>query len=172
MGLTFVHPLEEHCMIDRYSRECMRAIWSEHNKYATWLAIEIKACEALCELGTVPPEALANIKKKAAFDVVRIAEIEEITRHDVIAFTTSVAEYVGEDARYIHWGLTSSDVLDTSFSMLLKEASKIILQDIDELLAVLKERAYRTPPYRNDRPQPRHSCRAGHVRTQDGPVVR
>jgi adenylosuccinate lyase len=129
-------------MIDRYSRECMRAIWSEHNKYATWLAIEIKACEALCELGTVPPEALANIKKKAAFDVGRIAEIEEITRHDVIAFTTSVAEYVGEDARYIHWGLTSSDVLDTSFSMLLKEASKIILQDIDELLTVLKERAF------------------------------
>ena len=85
---------------------------------------------------------LSVIKKKAAFDVVRIAEIEEITRHDVIAFTTSVAEYVGEDARYIHWGLTSSDVLDTSFSMLLKESSSIILQDIDALLAVLKERAF------------------------------
>jgi len=124
-------------MIDRYSRECMRDIWSEENKYTTWLAIEVKACEALCELGTVPKEALANIQKKAAFDVKRIAEIEEVTRHDVIAFTTSVAEYVGEDSRYIHWGLTSSDVLDTSFSMLLKEASGIILKDIDELLAVL-----------------------------------
>jgi len=128
-------------MIDRYSRECMRDIWSQENKYRTWLDIEIKACEALCELGTVPAAALANIKKKAAFDVRRIEEIEETTRHDVIAFTTCVAEYVGEDARYIHWGLTSSDILDTSFSMLLREASNIILQDIDDLLAVLKERA-------------------------------
>ncbi len=129
-------------MIDRYSRECLRAIWSQENKYKTWLDIEIKACEALCELGTVPAAALANIKAKASFDVRRIEEIEEITRHDVIAFTTCVAEYVGEDARYIHWGLTSSDILDTSFSMLLKEASAIILKDIDELLTVLKDRAF------------------------------
>jgi len=120
----------------------MRAIWSQENKYRTWLDIEIKACEALCELKIVPAAALANIKKKAAFDVGRIEEIEEVTRHDVIAFTTCVAEYVGEDARYIHWGLTSSDVLDTSFSMLLREASGIILQDIDALLAVLRERAF------------------------------
>ncbi len=129
-------------MIDRYSRECLRAIWSQENKYKTWLDIEIKACEALCEMGPVPAAALANIKAKASFDVRRIEEIEEITRHDVIAFTTCVAEYVGEDARYIHWGLTSSDILDTSFSMLLKEASAIILKDIDELLTVLKDRAF------------------------------
>ena len=129
-------------MIDRYSREVMKKIWSPENKFAKWLEIEIAACEALCELGLIPEPALKNIKEKAAFNVQRIDEIEQVTKHDVIAFTTCVGEYVGEDARYIHWGLTSSDVLDTSFSMLLKEAAEIILRDIDELLSVLKARAY------------------------------
>ncbi|MCP4714514.1 MAG: adenylosuccinate lyase [Deltaproteobacteria bacterium] len=120
----------------------MQDIWSAENRYRTWLDIEIAACEALCELGDVPQKAVDTIKEKADFSVERIEEIEEVTKHDVIAFTTCVAEYVGEDARYIHWGLTSSDVLDTSFSMLLQQSAHIILEDIDNLLAVIKERAY------------------------------
>jgi adenylosuccinate lyase len=119
----------------------MKKIWSPENRFQKWLEIEIAACEALCTLGLVPEPALKNIKKKARFDVKKIDEIEQVTRHDVIAFTTCVAEYVGEDARYIHWGLTSSDVLDTAFSLLLKESAEVILKDIDDFLAVLKEKA-------------------------------
>ena len=129
-------------MIDRYSREIMQRIWSDENRFRTWLQIEITACEALCKLGQVPEAALKTIQEKADFNVERILEIEKVTKHDVIAFTTCVAEYVGEDARYIHWGMTSSDVLDTSFSMQLKQAAEIILQDIDELLAVIKDKAF------------------------------
>ena len=128
-------------MIDRYARDIMKKIWSPENRFQKWLAIEIAACEALCTLGLVPEPALKNIKEKARFDVKRIDEIEQVTRHDVIAFTTCVAEYVGEDARYIHWGLTSSDVLDTAFSLLLKESADVILKDIDDFLAVLKDKA-------------------------------
>lgn len=129
-------------MIDRYARDVMKQIWSPENRFQKWLDIEIAVCEARCRLGLMPETALRNIKEKARFNVKRIDEIEQVTKHDVIAFTTCVAEYVGEDARYIHWGLTSSDVLDTSFSMLLKEAADIILQDIDALLTVLKAKAY------------------------------
>lgn len=129
-------------MIDRYTRDCMKKIWSDENRFKTWLAIELHACEALSRLGQVPEQALANIKARARFDVQRINEIEATTKHDVIAFTTCVAEYVGEDARYIHWGLTSSDVLDTSFSMLLKESADQLLQDIDDLLGVIRDKAY------------------------------
>jgi adenylosuccinate lyase len=128
-------------MIDRYARDIMKKIWSPENRFQKWLEIEIAACEALCKLGLVPEPALKNIKEKARFDIKRIDEIEQVTRHDVIAFTTCVAEYVGEDARYIHWGLTSSDVLDTAFSLLLKESAEVILKDIDDFLAVLKEKA-------------------------------
>jgi adenylosuccinate lyase len=128
-------------MIDRYARDIMKKIWSPENRFQKWLEIEIAACEALCTLGVVPEQSLKVIKERARFDVRRIDEIEQVTKHDVIAFTTCVAEYVGKDARYIHWGLTSSDVLDTSFSLLLKESADVILNDIDELLAVLKERA-------------------------------
>ncbi len=120
----------------------MKKIWSEENKFKTWLEIEIFACEALNRSGIVPDDALKNIKQKAGFDIIRINEIEQETRHDVIAFTTSVSEHIGEDARYIHWGLTSSDVLDTSFGMLLKQAGEIILSDIDSLLKVLRQRAF------------------------------
>jgi len=128
-------------MIERYSREIMTKIWSPENRFKTWLEIEVRACEALCQLGLIPEAALKNIQEKADFNVERIDEIEQVTKHDVIAFTTCVGEYVGEDSRYIHWGLTSSDVLDTSFSMQLKQASEIILKDIDDLLEVLKDRA-------------------------------
>ncbi len=128
-------------MIDRYARDIMKNIWSPENRFQKWLEIEIAACEALCMLGLVPEQSLKNIKEKARFDIRRIDEIEQVTRHDVIAFTTCVAEYVGEDARYIHWGLTSSDVLDTSFSLLLRESAQVILKDIDDFLAVLKDKA-------------------------------
>ena len=111
-------------MIPRYTRKQMGTIWEPENRFRTWLAIEICVCEALAKLGEIPQQAVKNIKKKADFDIDRIDEIERETKHDVIAFLTSVSEYVGEDSRYIHLGLTSSDILDTSFSLLLKEAGE------------------------------------------------
>jgi adenylosuccinate lyase len=119
----------------------MKQIWSEENKFRKWLDVEIYACEALAELGQVPPEALAQIKEKADFDVRRIAEIEAVTNHDMIAFTTNVGEYVGEAARYIHLGLTSSDVLDTALSALMKEAGERLVTRLKQLREVLLEKA-------------------------------
>ncbi len=128
-------------MIPRYTRKVMGDLWSDENKYRTWLKVEIFACEAMAKMGKIPEEALRILQKKAAFSVERIAEIEEKTKHDVIAFTTSVAEHVGPAARYLHMGLTSSDVLDTSMAVLLKEAGKIILKGLDGLMEAIKERA-------------------------------
>ncbi len=129
-------------MIDRYSRPEMAKIWDINNKFEKWLMVEILVCEALANTGKIPKEAVENIKKKARFDIARIDEIEKITRHDVIAFLTNVAEYVGEDSRYIHVGLTSSDILDTSLSIQMKEASEIILKDLEKLSGALKKRAF------------------------------
>jgi adenylosuccinate lyase len=129
-------------LIPRYSREKMSAVWSPENRYRKWLDIEILACEAMAEKGDIDQAVLQNIKQKAAFDIARIEEIEKTTKHDVIAFLTSVAETVGEDSRFIHMGLTSSDVLDTSLAVLLREASDILIDDMDRLLAVLKKRAF------------------------------
>lgn len=128
-------------MISRYSRERMTAIWSQENKYQKWLDVEIAACEAMVKLGKVPAEAVKNIKARASINVARIDEIEKITKHDVIAFVTSLTEKIGEDGRFIHMGLTSSDVLDTALAVQLKEAAEILLDDLDQLLAVLKKRA-------------------------------
>ena len=128
-------------MITRYTRPRMGRIWEAENRYAKWLEVEIAACEAMAEENIIPREALENIKKKARFSVERILEIEEETKHDVIAFLTNVEEYVGPDSRYIHLGLTSSDVLDTSFALLLKEAMALIISDVKEFMAVLRERA-------------------------------
>ena len=128
-------------MIDRYTLPEMKKIWSVENKFRKWLDVEIYACEAMAELGRVPKEALSEIKEKAAFNVQRIAEIEAVTNHDVIAFTTNVAEYVGEAARYIHLGLTSTDVVDTAMSALLKEAGLHILERLKQLKQVLLEKA-------------------------------
>jgi adenylosuccinate lyase len=128
-------------MIERYTLPEMKQIWSEENKFRKWLDVEIYACEALAELGQVPPEALAQIKEKADFDVRRIAEIESVTNHDMIAFTTNVGEYVGEAARYIHLGLTSSDVLDTALSALMKEAGERLVTRLKQLREVLLEKA-------------------------------
>ena len=129
-------------MISRYTRPEMERIWTEQRKFETWLEIELLACEALAELGEIPREAVKEIREKASFDVQRVSEIEKETKHDVIAFLTSVGEYIGPLSKYLHYGLTSSDVLDTSLGLLLKEASDLILQDIHQLLGVLKEKAY------------------------------
>jgi len=129
-------------MIKRYTRKIMGDIWTEENKYKTWLKVEILACEAMTQVGKVPKKVLSNIKKKANFSIQRIEEIEAETKHDVISFLTSVAEYVGPDSRYIHLGLTSSDILDTSMSYLLRQAGKIILKDCEKLLYALKKKAF------------------------------
>jgi len=129
-------------MIPRYSRAKMESIWSPENRYQKWLDIEILACEAMAKLGLIPEASLKTIKEKAGFDVERIDEIEKTTKHDVIAFLTSVTEKVGEDGRFIHMGLTSSDILDTSLAVLMQEAADILLADLDELLVVLKRRAH------------------------------
>jgi adenylosuccinate lyase len=121
----------------------MAVIWSPENRYRKWLDIEILACEAMAKRGEIPSGALKNIKEKAAFDVARIEEIEKATKHDVIAFLTSVVEKVGEDGRFIHKGLTSSDILDTSLAVLLREASDVLIDDMRRLLDVLKDKALR-----------------------------
>jgi adenylosuccinate lyase len=128
-------------MIDRYTLPEMGKIWSEENKFRKWLEVEINACEAMAELGLVPPEALKNIKEKADFTVERVNEIEAVTNHDVIAFLTCVAEYVGDDSKYIHMGMTSSDVLDTALAAQMKEAGDLILEKLGELRSVLLARA-------------------------------
>ena len=129
-------------MIPRYSRPEMTAIWSPENRYRKWLDIEILACEAQANLGRIPAGALRNIQERAGFDAGRIDEIEKVVKHDVIAFLTSVSEHVGEDARFIHMGLTSSDILDTSLAVLLRDAADILLRDVEALLAVLRRRAF------------------------------
>ncbi|HIJ68812.1 MAG TPA: adenylosuccinate lyase, partial [Deltaproteobacteria bacterium] len=129
-------------MIGRYTRPEMGRIWTLENKYRKWLDVELAVCEVLFERGGIPPEDFKTIKEKAGFDVKRIEEIERETQHDVIAFLTSVAEFVGPSSRFIHVGLTSSDVLDTAFGLLLTEASGLLLEDIEMLLSVLKKRAF------------------------------
>jgi adenylosuccinate lyase len=128
-------------MIPRYTRPEMGRIWSDQNKFETWLKVEIAACEAQSQLGRVPQKAVENIKAKANFNVPRIREIEEEVKHDVIAFLTNVAEYVGEDARFIHLGMTSSDLLDTALALQMKEAGEIVRNDLQKLGEVLKAQA-------------------------------
>ncbi len=128
-------------MIPRYTLPEMGAIWSEQNKFQKWLEVEIAVCEVHAEMGTIPAEALEEIKAKAAFTPERINEIEKTTDHDVIAFTTNLAENIGESARFVHYGLTSSDVVDTANALLLKESCEVLLKKIDELLEVLRKRA-------------------------------
>ncbi len=128
-------------MIPRYTRQEMARIWSQENIFTTWLRIEILVCEAWAELGKVPRSSLRIIKEKASFDVKRIEEIEREVKHDVIAFLTCVSEKVGPESRYIHMGLTSSDILDTSLACLLKEASGIIINDVRDLMGAIKKRA-------------------------------
>ena len=128
-------------MITRYSREKIRKIWDSETKFQKWLDVELAACKAHVELGNITPAQLTDIESKAAFKVDRILEIESEIHHDVIAFLTCVAEYVGPNSRLIHLGLTSSDVVDTAFSLLIQDAGAVLLEDIAELQAVIKEQA-------------------------------
>ncbi len=130
-------------MIQRYSLPRMTAIWSEENRFGKMLDVEIYACEALAKLGKIPKSALSEIQKRAKFNVDRIKEIEAATNHDVIAFIKCVSEYVGEDAKYIHMGLTSSDVLDTALSAQMQEACDILIDDVKKLMRILKGKAAR-----------------------------
>jgi adenylosuccinate lyase len=120
----------------------MTSLWEPESRYRTWLLVEILACEANAKLGLVPARSLAAIKKKAAFDVKRIDELENVVKHDVIAFLTAVGEHVGPDSRFIHLGLTSSDVLDTSLAYLMQQAADILIDDIKTLRTVLREKAF------------------------------
>ncbi len=129
-------------MIPRYTRPEMAAIWTDETRYRIWFELEAHACDALAEKGVIPKSAAKTIWEKGNFDPKRIDEIERTTKHDVIAFLTNVAEYVGEDARFLHQGMTSSDVLDTCLSVQLARASDILIADVDALLAALKRRAY------------------------------
>lgn len=130
-------------MIERYTRPQMGKIWTLENRYRAWLDVEIAVCKAWAEEGRIPAESLQNIISKAAIDVDRILEIEETTRHDVIAFLTSLEEKIGPDARFVHLGCTSSDIVDTAGSLLLVQAGRLILEDIDTVLATLKNMAHK-----------------------------
>ncbi|MBA3246480.1 MAG: adenylosuccinate lyase, partial [Pyrinomonadaceae bacterium] len=129
-------------MIARYTLPEMGALWSEQNKFQKWLEVEIAVCEVHAGMGTIPRAALEQIRESAAFTVERINEIEKTTDHDVIAFTTALAENIGEAARFVHYGLTSSDVVDTANALLLRDACELLLAKIDALLVVLKRRAF------------------------------
>ncbi|MBQ1937007.1 MAG: adenylosuccinate lyase [Bacteroidales bacterium] len=128
-------------MVERYSRKVMRDVWTEENKFNAYLEVEILSCEAWSQLGVIPAEDVQKIRDNAGFSVPRIQEIEEQTRHDVVAFTRAVSETLGEEKKWVHYGLTSTDVVDTANGYLLKQANSILLKDLEEFLEVLKKRA-------------------------------
>ncbi|WP_332691891.1 adenylosuccinate lyase [Halalkalibacter lacteus] len=128
-------------MIERYTRPEMGAIWTEENRFQAWLEVEIVACEAWAELGDIPKEDVEKIRENASFDINRINEIELETRHDVVAFTRAVSETLGEERKWVHYGLTSTDVVDTALSYILKQANEILLADIERFIDILKEKA-------------------------------
>lgn len=128
-------------MIERYSLPRMKEIWSDEARMHNWMQIEVLAAEAMSRLGTVPPEAVTQIKQKARFDVERVKEIEQRTRHDVVAFIENLAENIGEPARWLHYGMTSSDVLDTGLALQLRDAADILIEDTSKLLGIIKNKA-------------------------------
>jgi len=128
-------------MIERYTRPEMGAIWTEENKFKAWLEVEILACEAWAELGEIPKEDVALLRQNASFDINRIYEIEQETRHDVVAFTRAVSETCGEERKWVHYGLTSTDVVDTALSYLIKQANEILRKDIVNFIDILTEKA-------------------------------
>src|SRR5438876_2123622 len=135
-------------MIARYTHPEMGRIWSDQRRYETWLLVETAAAEAMAAAGIVPADAARDIRERGAFDVARIEEIEQTTQHDVIAFTTAVAETVGPSARWLHFGMTSSDVIDTALALQMRDACDIVLHDLDALSSVVRDRAFehrRTP---------------------------
>ena len=130
-------------MIPRYSRPEMARIWSDENRFGTWLRVEIATTEVLAERGVVPKEALQAIRERARFEVARIDAIEREVQHDVIAFVSNVAENVGPEGRWLHYGLTSSDVVDTALSMLMRDACDLLADDLERLSEAVRERAFR-----------------------------
>lgn len=130
-------------MIQRYTRPEMGRIWSEQNGFQKWLEVEILAAEGMARLGKVPKAAIARIKRKARFNLKRIRAIEREVKHEIIAFLSSVAEHIGDDARYLHVGMTSSDVMDTALALQFKEASALLMQDIKDLMKVLRRQAHK-----------------------------
>lgn len=147
-------------MIERYTRPEMGALWSQTAKYQAWLDVELAACRALARRGEIPPGDLAEIEGKAAFDIARIDEIEKEVKHDVIAFLTSVAEHVGPSSRFIHKGLTSSDVVDTGFALQLRRSGLLLEQGLERLDRALVRLAWK---YRD--------ARTGHLRPQGSRVA-
>ncbi|MBO9606131.1 MAG: adenylosuccinate lyase [Paenibacillaceae bacterium] len=135
-------------MIERYSRPEMAAIWTEQNKFQAWLEVELLSCEAWSELGVIPQEDVQKLRKKASFNIDRIYEIEQETRHDVIAFTRAVSETVGPERKWVHYGLTSTDVVDTALGYLLRQANDILDRDLNMFIAILadKAKAYKHTP--------------------------
>ncbi|HXC62418.1 MAG TPA: adenylosuccinate lyase, partial [Nitrospiria bacterium] len=130
-------------MIDRYTRPQMKAVWEPAHKLETWLKVELLICEALAEQGVIPKPAMRNIKKKAVVDLKRASRLEQLVKHDVIAFLTAVAEKVGPEGRFLHLGATSSDILDTSLAILLREAADLLISDLERLRSALKEKAFK-----------------------------
>lgn len=128
-------------MIERYTREEMGVIWQEENKYKAWLEVELLACEAWSELGIIPKEDMKKLRANASFDIKRIYEIEQETRHDVVAFTRAVSETLGDEKKWVHYGLTSTDVVDTALSYLIKQANTIIRKDLQRFIEILKNKA-------------------------------
>ena len=128
-------------MIDRYTRPEMGAIWTEENRFNAWLEVEILACEAWAELGEIPKEDVQRLRQNASFNIERIKEIEAETRHDVVAFTRAVSETLGEERKWVHYGLTSTDVVDTALSYVLKQANEILLKDIENFIEILRNKA-------------------------------
>ena len=158
-------------MIARYTRPEMGHIWSDQNKFRTWLEVELAATETLAEAGLVPQSAAVAIREKGDFDLDRINQIEAEVKHDVIAFTTAVAEKVGPESRWLHYGLTSNDVVDTAQALLIKQASAIIREDLKKLREVLKRRAWEFKDTPHDRPHSRRARRAHHFWVEAGQLV-
>src|SRR3982075_1227773 len=135
-------------MIPRYTHPEMGRIWSDQRRYETWLLVETAAAEAMASAGIVPADAARDIRERGAFDIARIEEIERTTQHDVIAFTTAVAEHVGPSARWLHFGMTSADVIDTAQALQMREACDLVLKNLDALADAIRTRAFehrRTP---------------------------
>src|SRR3984893_10183798 len=128
-------------MIPRYTHPEMGRIWSDARRYETWLLVEIAAADAMADAGIVPPDAARAIRERGAFEIARIEEIERTTQHDVIAFTTAVAEHVGPSARWLQLGMTSSDVIDTAQALQMREACDVILTDLDHVSEAVRDRA-------------------------------
>ena len=151
-------------MINRYSRPEMANIWTEENKYKAWLEVEILADEAWAELGEIPKEDVALIREKAGFDIDRILEIEQETRHDVVAFTRAVSETLGEERKWVHYGLTSTDVVDTAYGYLYKQANDIIREDLRRFTISLRSGHGSTSSH-HDGTDPRGTCGADDFRS-------